>query len=97
MISSTKLKLGLAMTGGWTTHCLPLDPHAFSEMKWEPATSTLPAGPSFYKTEFNTPEAMDTFLATKGWTKGIACASKVFSKVFLPLPEIQLEFCFDQG
>jgi hypothetical protein len=60
-------------TGGWTTHCLPLDAHSFSELKWESTTSARPAGPAFYKAEFDTPKAMDTFLATKGWTKGIAC------------------------
>lgn len=61
------------IAGGWTTYCLPLDAHSFSELKWEEST-TLPAGPAFYKAEFETPNAMDTFLATKGWTKGIACA-----------------------
>jgi hypothetical protein len=66
------------MIGGWTTHCLPLDAQSFGELTWESTASALPAGPAFYKAEFDTPEAMDTFLATKGWTKGIACAFKVF-------------------
>jgi hypothetical protein len=66
---------GKSLTGGWTTHCLPLDAHSFSELNWEAATATAPAGPTFYKAEFDSPGAMDTFLATKGWTKGIACAS----------------------
>lgn len=66
---------GKSLTGGWTTHCLPLDAHSFSKLNWEPATATVPAGPTFYKAEFDSPGAMDTFLATKGWTKGIACAS----------------------
>ena len=64
------------LTGGWTTHCLPLDAHSFSELEWKPPSSSAAAaaaaGPAFYKAEFSTATATDTFLAMHGWTKGIA-------------------------
>ena len=62
---------GKALTGPWTTHCLPLESHAFGELKWG-AVGGVVSGPAFYSVEFDTPKTADTFLAMKGWTKGIA-------------------------
>ena len=55
---------------GWTTHCVPLTSHSLSGLEWQEAQAA--EGPAFYKHSFETPQAMDTFLAMKGWTKGMA-------------------------
>ena len=55
---------------GWTTHCVPLTSHGLSGLEWQEAQAA--EGPAFYKHSFETPQAMDTFLAMKGWTKGMA-------------------------
>jgi beta-galactosidase len=53
---------------GWQIFPLPMDD--FSKLQFSKATHDTPAGPAFYRGQFDLRETGDTFLDTRGWGKG---------------------------
>ena len=54
---------------GWTVATLPLDPSHLDALAFIPSyTSPTPA---FYKGTFDVPAIADTFIAMRGWGKGM--------------------------
>jgi len=53
---------------GWQIFSLPMDDLA--KMHFTPVSPDVPRGPAFYRGYFTVQETGDTFLDTRGWTKG---------------------------
>ena len=53
---------------GWQVFPLPMDD--LSKLQFSKGTHNRPAGPAFYRGQFELPDTADTFLDTRGWGKG---------------------------
>lgn len=58
--------------GNWTVHNIPLNYTAqVSKLKYSPISQYILDRPQFYKGTFQVDALGDSFLVTRGWTKGI--------------------------